>query len=116
VNAAAKRRIAGELYFVCAKLALEFRCPLPSGEFVPSALWLTRCRNEKLAVSAEHEDFPALLAEALDVLTACDLDPKRAGSLLRCTPSQLIKLLLREPHAFTLVNQQRAAAGKPQFR
>src|SRR4051794_25302428 len=50
-------------------LALEVRRPA-GPESRPSPLWASRCRGGKLAVSAEHEDFPTLLAEALDVLNA----------------------------------------------
>ncbi len=50
-------------------------------------------------VSPDHDDFPALLAEALDVLHAAGFDPKIAGLVLACSPSQLIKLLKGEPRA-----------------
>ena len=36
----------------------------------PSPLWLTRCQGGKIVISPRHEDFPAILAEALDVLFA----------------------------------------------
>ncbi len=38
-----------------------------------------------LKLSAGHDDFPTLLAEALDVLAALDADPKRAAAVLSCT-------------------------------
>jgi hypothetical protein len=60
-----------------------------------------------LKVSATHDDFPALLAEALDVLAACDVDPKQSASALGCTPSQLVRLLKLDPRALLLVNQWR---------
>ena len=58
-------------------------------------------------MSATHEDFPALLAEALDVLAACDTDPKRSAARLNCTPSQVVRLLKLDPRALMLVNQWR---------
>jgi hypothetical protein len=58
-------------------------------------------------VSASHHDFPALLAEALDVLAALDTDPKRSAARLSCTPSQLVRLLKLDPRALLLVNQWR---------
>jgi hypothetical protein len=60
-----------------------------------------------LKVSASHDDFPALLAEALDVLAAHDADPKRSAARMSCTPSQLVRLLKVDPRALLLVNQWR---------
>jgi hypothetical protein len=93
------------LFRLRVNLALEVRRPRGVDD-APSALWQSRCGGG-LKVSASHEDFPALLAEALDVLTALDLDPKRAAAALGCTPSQLIRLLKIEPRALLLVNQWR---------
>ena len=59
-------------------------------------------------MSASHDDFPALLAEALDVLAACDADPKPSAAVLGCTPSQLVRLLKLDPRALALVNRWRA--------
>ena len=57
-----------------------------------------------LKLSAEHDDFPTLLAEALDVLATLDFEPKPAATMLGCTPSQLIRLLKLDPRALALVN------------
>jgi hypothetical protein len=86
-------------------LALEVRRPCAS-DYVPSMLWQSRC-DRGLKVSATHEDFPAILAEALDVLAACDADPKSSAARLGCTPSQLVRLLKLDPRALLLVNQWR---------
>jgi hypothetical protein len=107
---ASERRSQAQNRFVAlfrlrANLALEVRRPC-SPDYVPSELWQSR-RYGGLRVSATHDDFPALLAEALDVLAVCDADPKRAATLLDCTPSQLIKLLKLDPRAFVLVNRWR---------
>src|SRR5262249_3846932 len=48
-------------------LALAVRGPAPAG---PSAKWVARVRDGRLVLSATHADFPALLAQALDVLAA----------------------------------------------
>jgi len=87
-------------------LALEVRSPCDP-EHGPTPLWQSRCGRGRLSVSGSHEDFPALLAEALDVLAASDADPGRAAEVLGCTPSQLIRLLRMEPRALGLVNQWR---------
>ena len=60
-----------------------------------------------LKLSASHNDFPSLLAEALDVLAACDADPKRAAAVLGFTPSQLVRLVKLEPRALALLNSWR---------
>ena len=90
------------LFRLRVNLALEVRRPCGS-DYVPSTLWQSRCGGG-LKVSASHEDFPALLAEALDVLAAFDADPKRSAATLSCTPSQLIRLLKLDPRALALVN------------
>ena len=86
-------------------LALNIRRATTSPH-TPSELWQARSRSV-LKVSATNDDFPALLAEALDVLAGCDFDPKRAAEHLACTTSQLVRLLKVEPRALQLVNQQR---------
>jgi hypothetical protein len=77
----------------------------------PSELWQARCRGGRIAVSREHDDFPAILAEALDAIAACADDPRQAAERLGCTSSQLIKLLKDEPRALAAVNARRRAAG-----
>jgi hypothetical protein len=72
-------------------------------------LWRSRSRDRKLAVSAEHVDFPALLAEALDRLAACDWDVGSAAEPLSVSASQLVKFLKLEPRAMQRLNQQRQA-------
>jgi hypothetical protein len=83
-------------------LALEVRWPC-GPDHLPSPLWQSRCGGG-LKVSASHEDFPALLAEALGILASLDADPKKASTVLGCTTSQLIRLLKLEPRALALVN------------
>ena len=62
-------------------------------------------------VNPDHDDFPALLAEALDVLHASSFDPRIAARALACSPSQLIKLLKEEPRALSLINERAAQNG-----
>jgi hypothetical protein len=73
----------------------------------PSPLWQSRSRGGAIELSASHDDFPTLLAEALDVMAASDYDPCRASEILRCTMSQLVKLLKREQRAIAAVNEER---------
>lgn len=87
------------------KLAIQVRSlPTEAGR---SALWQSRVRSRQIAISATHEDFPALLSEAFDVLAACQFDIKVCGVQLACTPSQLVRFLKLEPAALLEVNEQR---------
>jgi hypothetical protein len=116
---ASERRTQGEnrraaLFRLRLKLALDIRrtvAPEESSSYQPSDLWRRRCRGGRIVINPDHDDFPALLAEALDVLSATGHDPRRAALALACSPSQLIKLLKDEPRGLGAVNDQRRQAG-----
>ncbi len=91
-------------------LALKVRHTRPVDQ-EPSPLWRSRCRNRKVVVNAGHEDFPALLAEALDTLDAHNGNAQSAASALGCSTSQLAKLFRAEPKAQTQVNEERKRRG-----
>lgn len=92
-------------------LALEVRSDR-AAEAVPSRLWQSRCTPAgRINVAADHRDFPAMLAEALDVLELCEDDPKAAAEALGCTVSQLLKFLKKEPRAAAGLNQRRSRRG-----
>lgn len=91
-------------------LATEHRIPVPLGE-IGSDLWRSRVRAGKIACNPDHEDFPAMLAEALDVVVAAKHDMKRAAIRLSCTPSQLTKLIKDHPPALAALNRARDDAG-----
>ena len=91
-------------------LALAVRIA-PESWPVPSPLWQSRCRGGRISVSGEHSDFPALLAEALDVIFAREGDVRAAAAALGCTASQLLKFLKLEPRAVAQMNARRAEAG-----
>ncbi|MGO9597926.1 MAG: peptide chain release factor-like protein [Isosphaeraceae bacterium] len=120
---ASERRTQGEnrrvgLFRLRLNLALELRLPVAFGEPAcsqPSALWQRRCKTGRIVVSPEHDDFPSLLAEALDVLASTGWDPKRSAGSLGCSPSQLIKLLKCEPRALAILNHHRRQAGLHEF-
>ncbi len=88
-------------------LALEVRTTRDA----PSALWKSRCRAGRIDVSTLHEDFPAILAEALDAIASARFDPKVAVEELGCSVSQVIKLLKQEPRALAQVNTARQREG-----
>jgi hypothetical protein len=98
------------LFRLRLRLAIEIRRPIVL-QYTPSPLWLSRCRSGKVAVNSEHDDFPAIMAEALDVVAACENDLKSAAATLGCTVSQLTKLLQQEPRAIAAVNRARQQQG-----
>ncbi len=91
-------------------LALDVRAKRPADD-APSALWQSRRRGGRIVVSATHDDFPALLAEALDAMESSEFDPKPAGERLGCTASQLVKFLKKEPRALQQINAARSQKG-----
>lgn len=78
-------------------------------EVVPSALWQSRCRNRKIACSEHHEDFPVMIAEALDAIDAKEFDVKNAAAALGCSTSQLVRFIASVPEALDVVNAQRTS-------
>ena len=105
---AENRRVA--LSRLRLKLALEVRTSIAPAA-PPSALWRSRLQGQKLAINVHHEDFPALLAEALDVIAAQAFDVKQAAAQLGCSTSQLLRLLKLEPLAAQAVNRSRRDRG-----
>lgn len=95
-------------------LAVEVRHPAPGDG--PSPLWRSRVRGGRIVLSEEHEDHPAMLAEALDVLAASDWDVSAAAEKVGVTASQLVKLLKTEPRALKRLNDERAARGLSPLR
>jgi hypothetical protein len=77
----------------------------------PSPAWQARCRGGRISISAEHDEFPSILAEALDALESIAMDVKAAAELMGCSPSQLTKLLKAEPRALSQVNAHRGRLG-----
>lgn len=111
-------------------LAVHVRRSVPTGD-IGSALWRSRRRDPPkdstagsppkgrwtgggtglIVVNPNHEDYPALLAEALDVVAACRWDARRASLRLECSASQLIKLVKDHPAALAMWNQHRIDLG-----
>ncbi|MEO2049795.1 MAG: peptide chain release factor-like protein [Pirellulales bacterium] len=103
---------AQALFRLRVRLALGVRQFDPQGVATkPSELWLQRSGGGRIKVNSRHEDFPALLAEALDAIAVAKSDVAAAAQYLGVTSSQLIKLLKLQPEAFVGVNQQRTDHG-----
>ncbi|USN98140.1 MAG: peptide chain release factor-like protein [Phycisphaeraceae bacterium] len=91
-------------------LATGYRAGVPDGE-CRSAMWRARVKKGRIVLSTNHADFPAMLSEALDVIEACGMDLKRAGTRLECSPTQLARLVKEHPPAWVLMNEQRVRRG-----
>lgn len=98
------------LFRLRVNLALDVR-RMKSGSDDVDALWTSRIQRGRISVNPAHDDFPALLAEALDWIYGSDFDLKLASDKLGCTVSQLAKFLKREPRAWSSVNARRKARG-----
>jgi hypothetical protein len=93
-------------------LATRVRCPVPKGD-VRSALWMSRVTPEgKIVVNALHRDYPALLAEAMDMIVSAKYEPDSAAARLLCTMSQLVKLVGKHAPALQAWNKAREERGK----
>ena len=99
------------------RVAAKHREPLdpegfgPDGVYEPSELWQGRLQGRRLVVSAEHEDLPALLSEALDVLAHCEDDVSRASGMLGTSTSQFVRFLAKIPSVLGELNERRRARG-----
>lgn len=98
------------LFRLRVNLALGIRCPIRTDQ-APSPLWQSRCRGGKVIVNPEHDDFPPLLAEALNAVVALNMDIPASAEWLEATSSQLVKFLKQEPRAIELVNRARERQG-----
>lgn len=96
------------------KLAIQFRPLHDDGIRLTEAseLWQSRRVNKRISISLEHEDFPTLLAEAMDQVSACNWDTRAAADALEVSTSQLERFLKLDPAAFTYINQKRTERGK----
>ncbi len=111
---AENRRAA--LFRLRLRLAVLHRCSEAAVATGPSDLWRSRLKGKAIVVSAEHADYPALLAESLDVLNAADGDVADAGLRLMTNPSQLVKFWKKHPPALESVNEWRMEHGLRRLR
>jgi hypothetical protein len=104
---AENRRVA--IFRLRLALAVGYR----SGEqpSSPSPLWRSRVQNKRIAVSAEHVDFPCLLAELLDFLDRAQYQMPATAEHFGVAASQLVKMLRQFSPALVAVNRARAELG-----
>ena len=91
-------------------LAIRLRA-VEAAEVIPSKLWSSRCRNQRISCNETHEDYPTLLAEALDAVDAKEYDVRRAAAALGCSTTQLVRFIARNSEAWTSVNAERVSRG-----
>lgn len=98
------------------RLALKVRTPTSRDRHQPSALWISRRQGTRLPVNPRHPDYPALLAEALDLVVARRWDIAGAAKILGVTMSQISRLVHHHPPAFAMMNEGRESVGLPALR
>jgi hypothetical protein len=98
------------------RLAVSVRTAASRDRPQVSELWRSRRQGDKLSVNPDHDDYPALLAEALDLVVARRFDLAGAAGLLGVTMSQLSRLIRHDKAAFAKVNQGRAEVGLAPLR
>ncbi len=109
---AENRRVS--LWRLRMTLALSHREPPATAG--PSPLWQSRVRGRQLVIAADHDDYPTLVAEALDRLMAVGLEMRPAADALGVSMSQLTKLFRKVPAAWVAVNRLRGEAGLPPLK
>ncbi|MDX1681646.1 MAG: hypothetical protein R3336_00870, partial [Phycisphaeraceae bacterium] len=98
------------------ELARRMRVPWPDRRS-PSRLWLQRrTAAGRLSIKPGHDDYPALLAEALDCIAGFEADVPAAAQALGVSTSQLVKLLAHDPLALEAVNDHRKELGLHRMR
>jgi hypothetical protein len=105
------RRVA--LWRLRLALALSHRETATAG---PSPLWKSRVRGRQLVIAADHDDYPTLVAEALDRLKTVGFEMRPAADALGVSMSQLTKLFRKVPAAWVAVNLLRGEAGIPPLK
>lgn len=102
------------------KLAAEFRRSWTGSENVldykPSELWQQRSQSGKIVCNDRHHDFPLLIAEAMDMISAHHWEPKPAAAVLKVSVSQLLKLLHRDKAAWSNLQKNRQRLGLSPMR
>jgi hypothetical protein len=93
------------------RLAIEHRTPGAAPAASPR--WMARVRAGHLVVAVGHEDYPALIAEALDALHANGFDMRGTAAGLGVTATQLLKLFKKDSTAWTALGSLRADRGLP---
>ena len=95
------------------KLALEIRT---EADQEPSFTWRRRVTGQRIYISGTHEDFPGMLAEALNALDANEYSTRQAAEKMGVKTTQFVKVLKRDRAALLIVNRERKTRGKHPLR
>ncbi len=109
----ANRNVA--LHRLRVKLAVQYRCSV-SDQQQPSQRWRSRLNGGRVSINVAHDEFPALLAEAMDFIAAENYDLAPASIRLGCSASQLVRFVKKEPTAFLAWNEARRAQEMHELR
>jgi hypothetical protein len=115
---ASERRVQEEnrkqaLFRLRVRLALEVRCAARGNL---SACWDERVQAQRITISKHHNDFPAMLSEALDYIMQEQGDLQGFGELAGCSKSQLVKFFKLDPSALQCINDLRHQHGHHTLR
>ena len=102
---------ANALFRLRVNLAISVRVAWSEGR-VPSPLWAKRVQGGRLAINPNHDDFPSLLADVLDLAASNHHELKPVAQRLGLTLTQLVKFLKIEPRALHQINQHRLSTGQ----
>lgn len=98
------------------RLAIDHREKIDLMAWAPSPVLKSRIHGKQLALNARHEDFPAVLAEVMDLIHEVSGNVAAAGRICGLSTSQVVRLLSMEPEALARVNEWRAAEGMPPMK
>ncbi len=97
-------------------LAVRVAKPVDDASAKASDLWFQKLDGSKMKVGTGNDNFPALLAEALDWVYAAEFEFAKAASPLGLSTSQLVKFLKQHPPAWQMMQQQRHKRGLPRLK
>ena len=88
-------------------LAIQLRRILKTDSYAPSDLWVERRKGDRIAINPKHSAYPSILAEAMDVIFACNSDMSKSADMLQISPTQLLKIVSHDKAALCWLNDQR---------
>ena len=97
-------------------LAIQLRRKIDIGTYSTSELWESRRKDEQLAINPKHSDYPNILAEALDIIHACEFDMSAAATLLKISATQLLKIVSHDKAALAWLHDERKERGLSALR
>lgn len=97
------------------RLAVSVR-GIADSNTTPSARWQSRRAGMRVSVSATHDDFPTLLAEALDHVSAANFQLSIAAKSLGVSTTSLLNLITKAREAVEWLQQMRSERGLPPLR